>query len=95
MSGYRQLCLEGTDDDKTLKKMFELKCQTKVSGNKRSVRKDVFQEEACCGLVDRDFDQEEKVEHSRGEGSRCVILRRYALENYLLEPCYHTRTGSL
>ncbi|HMY74649.1 MAG TPA: DUF4435 domain-containing protein, partial [Blastocatellia bacterium] len=38
------------------------------------------------GITDRDFRDEAEVEGSYAEDSRLFILRRYALENYLLEP---------
>ncbi len=37
------------------------------------------------GITDRDFRSDEEVEVSYAEGSHQFILRRYALENYLLE----------
>jgi hypothetical protein len=38
------------------------------------------------GITDRDFRTETEVNDSYGEDSHSFILRRYALENYLLEP---------
>ncbi len=38
------------------------------------------------GITDRDFRSDEEVEASYAETSHQFILRRYALENYLLEP---------
>lgn len=38
------------------------------------------------GITDRDFRSEAEVNDSYAEGSHSFILRRYALENYLLEP---------
>ncbi|MBS1809242.1 MAG: DUF4435 domain-containing protein [Acidobacteria bacterium] len=38
------------------------------------------------GIMDRDFRSDEEVEDSYVETSHQFILRRYALENYLLEP---------
>jgi hypothetical protein len=37
-------------------------------------------------ITDRDFRPEAEVDDSYAEGSHLFILRRYALENYLLEP---------
>lgn len=37
-------------------------------------------------ITDGDFRDETEVSDSYAEGSHLVILRRYALENYLLEP---------
>jgi Protein of unknown function (DUF4435) len=37
-------------------------------------------------ITDRDFRDEPEVNDSYAESSHCFILRRYALENYLLEP---------
>ena|SRR2546426_3039596 len=38
------------------------------------------------GITDRDFRSDAEVVDSYVEGSHLFILRRYALENYLLEP---------
>lgn len=38
------------------------------------------------GITDRDFRRDAEVDESYLEGSHLFILRRYALENYLLEP---------
>jgi len=38
------------------------------------------------GITDRDFQSDAEVDGSYLEGSHLFILRRYALENYLLEP---------
>lgn len=38
------------------------------------------------GITDRDFRDETEVNDSYAEGSHRFILKRYALENYLLEP---------
>src|SRR5262245_25164440 len=38
------------------------------------------------GIADRDFRSATEVDDSYLEGSHLFILRRYALENYLLEP---------
>lgn len=36
-------------------------------------------------IIDRDFRAEEEVEESRKPDSHCFVLRRYSLENYLVE----------
>jgi hypothetical protein len=43
-------------------------------------------EPTSFGLLDRDFATDEQVITSRDPTSRVAIMRRYAIENYLLEP---------
>lgn len=88
MKPYETVQVEGTDDQEILDLMLPFKGVYKAAGNKAKVQRTVQKNEALCGIVDRDFDSDELVEQSRQKGKRLAILRRYSLENYLLEPAY-------
>ena len=87
MSRYETLYVEGSDDKLTIDHMLDIAGQVEVAGNRRQVLKKVEQKSKSCGIVDRDFCADQDVEDSRREGSRCIILQRYSLENYLLGVC--------
>lgn len=53
---------------------------------RNKVQDDVRKGILSFGVVDRDFDDDETVEQSLAQEGRVCILRRYAVENYLLEP---------
>lgn len=83
MSKYMTLFVEGTDDATALNLMFPIfHGEIKPANNKSNVSKMVRQTDNSCGLVDRDF------EFPQAEEPRIIVLERYALENYLLEPAY-------
>lgn len=88
MKPYITIKVEGKDDLKILDQLFATNSKFDIAGSKRQVRKSVEKDDTCCGVVDRDFDDDETVERSRMEGARCAILKRYSLENYLIDPTY-------
>jgi len=53
---------------------------------RNKVQEDVKKGFLSFGVVDRDFDDDTTVEQSLAQDSHVCILRRYAVENYLLEP---------
>ena len=53
---------------------------------RNKVQDDVKKGFLSFGVVDRDFDDDAIVEQSLAQDSHVCILRRYAVENYLLEP---------
>ena len=55
-------------------------------GGKDKVRRKVKNSAIDCGVLDRDFATDEQVQASQLPESRIVILSRYCIENYLLEP---------
>jgi hypothetical protein len=80
-----QVYVEGADDVAVPSRWFP-RLQFRAMNGKEAVRSRVEQEVGSFGLLDRDFAAEADVEASRGPGSRLAIMRRYAIENYLLEP---------
>ena len=81
----RNVYVEGDDDVAVLSRWFP-RLQFKVSGGKDQVGRKVEQDSASYGLLDWDFAPDGEVEASREPHSRIVIMQRYAIENYLLEP---------
>jgi hypothetical protein len=81
--------VEGDDDLQVLSHWFP-HLQFTVVGGKDQVRSHVSRDEnrarASHGLLDRDFAPDDEIADSRKAGSRLVIMRRYCIENYLLEP---------
>ncbi len=89
----QNIYVEGDDDVAVLSRWFP-HLQFKPVDGKDNVRKKVKQDPASHGLMDRDFTPEGDVQASREPGSRVVIMRRYAIENYLLEPAIIAATVS-
>ncbi|MBI3944222.1 MAG: DUF4435 domain-containing protein [Chloroflexi bacterium] len=80
-----KIYVEGPDDETILSHWFpELKFVK--AGGKDEVHKKVANDPNSFGLIDRDFADDNMVEASRIPNSRLLILRRYTIENYLLEP---------
>ena len=77
--------VEGDDDLRILRAWFPNIQFTSVSG-KDKVASRTEQHPACFGLRDRDFAGDAKVTAGRTPDSRLVLLRRFCIENYLLEP---------
>jgi len=81
--------VEGNDDREILSIWFP-QLPFKTVGGKDEVRKQVEKDESLGkkshGLLDRDFATDNEVTDSRKPGSRLIIMRRYCIENYLLEP---------
>lgn len=77
--------VEGDDDLAVLSHWFPA-VQFKKAGGKDEVRRRVENSIADCGVLDRDFATDEQVQASHTPESRIVILSRYCIENYLLEP---------
>ncbi|MEA3342473.1 MAG: DUF4435 domain-containing protein [Chloroflexota bacterium] len=77
--------VEGDDDVAVLSRWFP-RLQFKASGGKDRVGRKVEQDSASYGLLDRDFAPDGEVKASRETRSRIMIMQRYAIENYLLEP---------
>jgi len=81
----RQVYVEGDEDVAVLSRWFPRVQFASVTG-KDKVKSEVDRLAGGCGLLDRDFATDQDVEASRALDSRLVIMRRYAIENYLLEP---------
>ena len=77
--------VEGDDDLRILRAWFPGIPFTKAGG-KDEVAKRTKEETACHGFKDRDFATDTEVAASRAPDSRLALLRRYCIENYLLEP---------
>ena len=77
--------VEGDDDVGILQIWFPGIPFTKAGG-KDEVAKRTKEETACHGFKDRDFATDTEVAASRAPDSRLALLRRYCIENYLLEP---------
>lgn len=77
--------VEGDSDQKILASWFPY-LQFVAAGGKNNVRKRVEQIVTSWGALDRDFADDTEVNRSRLPGSRLILLRRYCIENYLLEP---------
>lgn len=85
LSSKGVIYVEGADDKYILSKWFPHLLFEDAKG-KDNVPKRVDQNQASFGLLDRDFYSTDEVEASREDHSRLVILRRYCIENYLLDP---------
>ncbi len=77
--------VEGDDDQGILSLWFP-HLQFKAAGGKDNVKSRVDQDRASYGLLDRDFAAEDQVAASREPHSQIAIMRRYCIENYLLDP---------
>jgi hypothetical protein len=77
--------VEGDDDLAVLSRWFPV-TQFKKAGGKDEVRRRVENSAADCGVLDRDFATDAQVLASCTTAGRTVILSRYCIENYLLEP---------
>jgi len=81
----RIIYVEGKSDQKILERWFlDLKFEDAKGKNKVQSKAKEYHEN--WGLLDRDFADDKDVEASRQNNSRVIILRRYSIENYLLEP---------
>ncbi|MFQ5342613.1 MAG: DUF4435 domain-containing protein [Anaerolineae bacterium] len=81
----RTIYVEGNDDVAVLSRWFP-HLEFEAAGGKEQVRRQVERNLASYGLLDRDFTPNAEVEASREPHSRVVVMRRYTIENYLLEP---------
>ena len=81
----RTIYVEGDDDVAVLSRWFP-QLEFEAGGGKEQVRRKVTRNPASYGLLDRDFTPDAEVEASREPHSRVVVMRRYTIENYLLEP---------
>lgn len=81
----QNIYVEGKSDVDVLSRWFP-HLQFEAAGGKEQVRSRVERDPASHGLLDRDFTPEGEVQASREPDSRVVIMRRYTIENYLLEP---------
>jgi hypothetical protein len=81
----QNIYVEGDSDVAVLSRWFP-HLQFVAAGGKEGVRGKVKLDSASYGLLDRDFTSEDEVHASREPGSRVAIMRRYTIENYLLEP---------
>ncbi len=81
----RTVYVEGDDDLDILKRWFPGIPFTNAGG-KAQVTTKTQAHAACHGLRDRDFATDAEVAASRAPDSRLMLLRRYCIENYLLEP---------
>jgi hypothetical protein len=77
--------VEGDDDINILSRWFP-RLEFVKAGGKDKVRSKVEEDVDSYGLLDRDFTTDDEVAASREPGSRLIIMRRYCIENYLLEP---------
>lgn len=77
--------VEGDDDVHILQAWFP-NIQFTTAGGKDEVAKRTKADTACYGLKDRDFADDAAVAASRAPDSRLSLLRRFCIENYLLEP---------
>ena len=77
--------VEGDSDREILARWFVHLHFVAVNG-KNNISKRVEQTSQSWGILDRDFVDEAAVNASRLPESRVIILRRYCIENYLLEP---------
>jgi len=89
--GPRKLVLlEGDDDVEVFREWYRHslnQLEFHPSGGHGNVRAYLAQIKRAYGIIDRDFRTEAEVEQSLNDlPSRLFILRRYATENYLLEP---------
>src|SRR5687767_10181240 len=89
------ILVEGNDDEYVLRKWFN-ESRSEVEfyacggiSNLNKLLEELLNRGAlkrAYGIADRDFRNTAEVENSRLENSHMFILRRYALENYILEP---------
>jgi hypothetical protein len=77
--------VEGDSDRAILARWFPHLQFVAVNG-KNNIHKRIEQTSRSWGLLDRDFADETIVATSRLPESRVIVLRRYCIENYLLEP---------
>jgi len=77
--------VEGDNDVNILKRWFPHLPFLKAGGKDR-VRKEVKPQSKNWGILDRDFADDTIVEASRQPANRLVLLKRYCIENYLMEP---------
>jgi hypothetical protein len=86
--------VEGDSDRNILARWFTHLQFVAVNG-KNNIHKRVEQTSRSWGLLDRDFADEAIVTTSRLPESRVIVLRRYCIENYLLEPAMITVVAGL
>lgn len=86
--------VEGDSERDILARWFTHLQFVAVNG-KNNIRKRVEQTSRSWGLLDRDFADEAIVTTSRLPESRVIVLRRYCIENYLLEPAMITAVAGL
>lgn len=79
------ISVEGDRDREILARWFP-HLQFVAAGGKNNVHKRVAQSPRSWGVLDRDFADATAVNTSRLPASRVIILQRYCIENYLLEP---------
>jgi hypothetical protein len=77
--------VEGSEDQKILAAWFP-HLQFVAEDGKNRVKSRLNQRTDCWGILDRDFADEVEVEQSWQNSNRLTLLRRYCIENYLLEP---------
>ncbi len=77
--------VEGDDDINILSRWFPA-IQLKAANGKDAVMAKVERDPKALGVRDRDFASDKEVSDSREPASRVAILKRYCIENYLLEP---------
>ena len=77
--------VEGDDDANVLSRWFPRSHFIKAGG-KDKVKSKVEQDDESDGLLDRDFADDDQAAASRETDSRLIIMQRYCIENYLLEP---------
>lgn len=77
--------VEGDDDLRILRAWFP-GIQFTKAGGKDEIANRIQLHPGCYGLRDRDFADDVTVASSRAPDSRLALLRRYCVENYLLEP---------
>lgn len=77
--------VEGDDDVNILKRWFPHLPFSKAGG-KDSVKSKITAQSKNWGILDRDFADDAQVKASRLPGNRLILLNRYCIENYLLEP---------
>jgi hypothetical protein len=81
----RTIHVEGDTDHKVLSRWFPA-ADFKAAQGKDQVRSRVENSTVDYGVLDRDFATDEQVQATRMPESRLIILSRYCIENYLLEP---------
>jgi hypothetical protein len=84
--------VEGDDDINIFSRWFP-RLQFKKAGGKDEVKSKVERDDESYGLLDRDFATDDQVAASREPDSRLIIMRRYCIENYLLEPTIIAAAG--
>jgi hypothetical protein len=81
----RTIHVKGDTDLKVLSRWFPA-ADFKAAKGKDQVQSRVENSTVDHGVLDRDFATDEQVQATRMPESRLVILSRYCIENYLLEP---------